>query len=56
MELPKGYTVFDAAEYLKTEEDISYFLEAACEGGDLEHIARAHVIISRAKDINKITE
>ena len=53
MKLPKGYTVFDAAEHLNTEEDIAHFLEIASIDNDSEHIARAHVIAERARARNK---
>ncbi len=54
MKLPKGYTVFDAADYLKTEEEIGYFLEAALDGNDPEHIAHALGIAARARGMSKI--
>lgn len=52
--LPKGYTVFDPAAYLKSEEEIAYFLEAACEDGDAEHFAHALGIAARARGMTKI--
>ena len=55
MKLPEkytklGYTVFDATEHLKTEEEIGYFLEAAFEmgGDDPEYIAHVLGIVARA--------
>lgn len=56
MKLPKGYTVFDAAEYLKTEEEIGYFLEASLEGDDPVHIAHAIEIASRARGMAKVAK
>ena len=52
--LPKGYKVFDAADYLETEEDIAYFLEAACEDNDPVHISRALAAVARARGMSKI--
>ena len=54
--LPKGYRVFDAANYLKTEEEIVHFLEFACEDSDPEHIAHALGIVASARGITKISK
>jgi len=58
MKLPKGYTVFDAADYLKTEESISGFLEAALEegGNDPEYIAHTLGIAARARGMTKVAK
>jgi len=40
---------FDPATYLKSEEDILYFLEAAMEGNDQKHIASALGAVARSK-------
>ena len=58
MKLPKGYTVFDAAEYLKTEDEIGYFLDAAfAEGGDdQEYIAHVLSIVARARGMAKVAK
>ena len=56
MKLPKGYTIFDPADYLKTEEDIAYFLEAACEDNDPVHIAHALAAVARARGMNKVSK
>ena len=45
---------FDAANYLKTEEDILYFLEAAMEGNDAKHIASALGDVARSKGMTDI--
>lgn len=45
---------FDAAEYLESEEDILYFLEAAMEGNDPAHIARALGVVARSKGMTEI--
>jgi probable addiction module antidote protein len=45
---------FDPANYLKTEEDILYYLEAAMEGNDPKHIARALGDVARSSGISDI--
>ena len=45
---------FDPANYLKTEEDIFYYLEAAMEGNDPKHIARALGDVARSKGMTEI--
>lgn len=45
---------FDAANYLDTEESILYYLEAAMEGNDPRHIARALGDVARSKGITEI--
>ena len=54
--LPKGYTVFDAADYLKTEEDIAYFLEAAFEDNDPVYMAKALNTVARARGMTKLAK
>jgi probable addiction module antidote protein len=45
---------FDPAEYLQTEEDILYYLEAAMEGNDPKHIASALGDVARSKGMSEI--
>lgn len=45
---------FDPAEYLQTEEDILYYLEAAMEGNDPRHIASALGDVARSKGMSEI--
>lgn len=47
---------FDPAEHLETEEDILYFLEAAMEGNDSAHIARALGVVARSKGMTAIAK
>lgn len=47
---------FDAAEYLESEEDILYFLEAAMEGNDPAHIARALGVVARSRGMTEIAK
>jgi probable addiction module antidote protein len=45
---------FDPANYLETEEDILYYLEAAMEGSDAKHIASALGDVARSKGMTEI--
>jgi probable addiction module antidote protein len=45
---------FDPANYLQTEEDILYYLEAAMEGNDPKHIAGALGDVARSKGMADI--
>jgi probable addiction module antidote protein len=47
---------FDPADYLKSEEDVLYFLEAAMEGNDPKHIARALGVVARSKGMTGIAK
>ena len=47
-------TPFDPAEHLETEDDILCFLEAAMEGNDPRHIARALGIVVRAQGMTEV--
>ena len=45
---------FDPADHLQSEEDIFFFLEAAMEGNDPAHIARALGVVARSKGMTEI--
>lgn len=47
-------TQWDAAEHLKTEEDMAAYLEAALEDGDPKLVAAALGDIARAKGMTQI--
>lgn len=47
---------FDPANYLQTEDDIFYYLEAAMEGNDPRHIARALGDVARSKGMTDIAK
>lgn len=47
---------FDPAEHIETEEDIFYYLEAAMEGNDPKHIARALGDVARSKGMTDIAK
>jgi probable addiction module antidote protein len=49
-------TVWDAAEHLKTKEDMAAYLEAALEEGDPSLIAAALGDIARAKGMSQIAK
>ncbi len=56
MEIPEGFAKLDIAEYLKTEEEIGYFLEAATADNDPTHIAHALGIVARARGMSKVAK
>jgi probable addiction module antidote protein len=45
---------FDPANYLETEEDILYYLEAAMEGNDPKFIASALGAVARSRGMTEI--
>src|SRR5262245_19334626 len=45
---------WDAAEYLKTDQDIVYYLEAVFEDGDPALVAAALGDVARAKGMSKV--
>jgi probable addiction module antidote protein len=47
---------FDAAVYLKTDEDIVAYLDEAMETGDADYIIHALGIIARAKGMSAIAK
>ena len=47
---------FDPANYLETEEDILYHLEAAMEGNDPKHIASALGDVARSKGMTEVAK
>ena len=47
---------FDPANYLETEEDILYYLEAAMEGNDPRHIASALGDVARSKGMTAVAK
>ena len=47
---------FDPANYLETEEDILYYLEAAMEGNDPRHIASALGDVARSKGMTEVAK
>lgn len=54
--MPIKLRPFDPANYLETEEDILYYLEAAMEGKDPKHIARALGDVARSKGMTEIAK
>ena len=47
---------FDPADHIESEEDVLYFLEAAMEGNDPKHIARALGVVARSKGMTNIAK
>ena len=54
--MPLALRPFDPANHLETEEDILYYLEAAMEGNDPSHIARALGDVARSKGMSEIAK
>jgi probable addiction module antidote protein len=54
--LTEKFTRWDSAEFLKTEEDIGYYLEACMEeaGDDPAFIAKALGTIARARGMSQV--
>lgn len=52
------YTVYDTADYLKTEADMVAYLDACFEesGGDPAFIAKALGVVARARNMSKIAK
>jgi probable addiction module antidote protein len=50
------FSRFDAADYLKTEEDIAAFLEAVTEegGDDPAYLAQALGAVARARNMSQL--
>lgn len=50
------FSRFDAADYLKDEEDITFFLEAVMEegGDDPAYVARALGAVARARNMSAL--
>lgn len=47
---------FDPARHIESEEDIFYYLEAAMEGNDPRHIARALGDVARSQGMTDIAK
>ncbi len=47
---------YDSADLIETEADILYYLEAAMEGNDPKHIARALGTVARSKGMTEIAK
>lgn len=48
--------VFDAAEYLKDEEDIAAYLTVVIEEGDAAALAHALGVVARARGMSAVAE
>jgi probable addiction module antidote protein len=47
---------YDSAEYLKTEEDVTNYLEAVFEDGDSALVAHALAVVARSKGMAKVAK
>lgn len=47
---------FDTAEYLKTDEEVAYYLTEVLKDGDSEEIAHALGVAARAKSMRQVAE
>ena len=54
--MPIKLLSFDPARYLKSEEDIFFYLEGAMEGNDPVHIARALGDVARSQGMSEIAK
>lgn len=50
----RKYTEFDAAEYLRTDEERAWYLEDAFETGDKTFIAEAFGVVARSKGMSEM--
>jgi probable addiction module antidote protein len=58
MKIPEGYSKFDAAEYLDSEEAIAAYLEAAFEeaGEDIAFFLTALGTVARARNMTQLAK
>ena len=52
--MAETFTFFDAANYLKTDEDIAAYLEASAEEGDPAAMAVALGTVARARNVSQL--
>ncbi|HMT93904.1 addiction module antidote protein [uncultured Thiothrix sp.] len=54
--MPQGFSRYDSAEYLKTDEDMQAYLDACMEeaGADPAFIARALGVVARARGMTQL--
>lgn len=52
--MPETFSHYDAADYLKTDEDISAYLEASAESGDPAMMAAALGAVARARNVSQL--
>ena len=51
---PETFTRFDAADYLKTEQDVAAYMEAAAEDGDADAMVAALATVARARNMSQL--
>ena len=52
--MAETFTRFDAADYLKTDEDIAAYLDASAEEGDPAAMAVALGTVARARNVSQL--
>ncbi len=52
--MPEAFSRFDAADYLRTEEDVAAYLQASAEDGDPSAMTRALGTVARARNISQL--
>ena len=52
--MPETFSRFDAADYLKTDEDVAAYLEASAEDGDPAAMATALGTVARARNMSQL--
>ena len=52
--MAETFSRYDAADYLKTDEDIAAYLEASAEDGDAAAMAIALGTVARARNVTQI--
>ena len=52
--MTETFTRYDAATYLRSDEDIQAYLEAAAEGGDPAAMAAALGAVARARNMSQL--
>ncbi len=52
--MPETFSQYDAADYLKTDEDIAAYLEASAEDGDPAAMVVALGTVARARNMSQL--
>lgn len=52
--MPETFSRFDAADYLKTDEDVAVYLEASAKDGDPAAMATALGTVARARNMSQL--
>ncbi len=52
--MAETFTTFDAADYLKTDQDVAAYLEASAEDGDPATMVTALGTVARARNMSQL--